>query len=225
MPYAAQHADLLRMQDAGAESPSLRAAGVGIPGVYPLAMSAGNGPGFGRLVLDPSVPALRYRAPGSGTYGPPVTLVEGAPDDFLIVDGEDSSAWARVGISHAHLPATSAAGRVPLIDLFSNGLVGADVTAGEASAGDVASWAVALKNDGTFVASNVAVWLDASVSTWSISDDDATWVAPTSEAAALALPDVSPGNSATFYIRRTIAAATVADALRLGLIHYTFCGL
>ncbi len=221
MPSEATHADCLHVESASVDVQMLCAVGM-IPGVAMLFAAGRNGPGAGRLRYDGDG-TLQYKAPGSATWGIPVPVP--ADGNYVVEDGDDQSCYLRVAVYVAHLAATHCEARILLGDVYENEISHDDVTAAEASAGDVTSYSVTLYNAGLRVLSQIKVWIDASVSGLKISDDDATWVNPTSEATALELPDLAAGASDTLYIQRTIGAASGEDVGVLNHVHISFCGL
>lgn len=222
MPVAMTHGDALRIETGGQESLHLTAVGT-LPGVVVLAAAGRNGPGTGRLRADQDGTRLAWRAPGSATYGTPVVC---SPDGlYLLEDGEDPDSWLRIQMRSAYAVPGHAEGRVALGDRWTNAVGHDDVTAGEASAGDVEGYTVTLSNDSTAGLSRVLAWLDAAVSDLEISDDDITYVSPTSEGAALGLADIPAGGSITLYLRRTIGAAEPSDPDVLNHLHFSYQGI
>lgn len=218
-------ADSLRLYDdweSPAEVPSLDLIGT-IPGVRPVAVAGRCGPGIARLRANADGSALAWRAPGSAAWGPWV----GVPADgtYLLPDGTDGDAWLRVYAHTAHIPAQPADALVELADRYENAVAGDDVTASEASAGDATVYELVLANDGTVTAGNVRAWLDASVAGLELSADGTSWSSPTTEAAGIVFGDLAPGDAATVYLRRTIAAGAGADPAVLNLPHFAFDGL
>ena len=202
--------------------PSLAAVGV-LDGVRVLAAAGANGPGMGRLIATADGDRIAWQAPGSDTAGDAIQAA--ADGSYLLEDGEDAAKWLRVQVYSTYRPEGSGAARVYLGDAFNNALAGADVSAGEASAGDVFPWTIILTNAGLATLSQLKIWLDAAVTRIAIADDGATWVTPTTEAAALALPDLVPGGTDTLHIRRTVAASTPFDPSELVHLHYSFQGI
>lgn len=222
MPLTATHGDALRIETGGSESLHLTAMGT-LPGVVVLAAAGRNGPGMGRLKADETGTRLAWRAPGSATYGTPVVC---SPDGlFLLEDGEDRDSWLRVHLRSAYAVPGHAEARIALGDRWANAVGHDDVTAGEASAGDVEDYTVTLANDSAAGLSQVKVWIDTAVSDLEISDDDITYVSPTTEGTALGLADIPAAGSITLYLRRTIGAAEPSDPDVLNHLHFSWQGI
>lgn len=202
--------------------PSLAAVGV-LDGVRVLAVAGANGPGMGRLIGSQDGNRIAWQAPGSATPGDAIEA--DADGSYSVEDGEDRTKWARIQVYADYRSDGADAAQVTLGDLFNNALAGANVTASEASAGDVFAWTLTLTNNGLATLSQLKIWLDAAVSRIEISDDGAAWVTPTTEATALALPDLVPAGTDTLHIRRTVAASTPFDPSELVHLHYSFQGI
>lgn len=197
----------------------LLAAGT-VPGVRVLAVAARNGTGTGHLKTTGAAGTmLSWKAPGSSAFGPEVNV---SADASYVLEDPDSAKWLRVQVYKDYLRSGPAQGAVRLYAVYNNGVGHDDVTAAEASAGDVAAYSVTTKNDSTQKLIAPRVWLDAAVSDLEISDDNATWVSPTTEAAALVFPDLPAGGSDILYLRRTIAAAATFDPKIENLLHMRY---
>jgi hypothetical protein len=186
-----------------------------IPGVQVLAVAAKCGPGRGLLTLDASK-RLSWRSPGATLAGDPVDVSAGG--DFL-VEGADANQWIRVHVEAAYLVAGSQAA-VYLADVYDNAIADADVAAADAAAGVVQTWTVTVGNDSTDLLDDIRVWIDAAVVDMAISADGSTWVAPTSEAAALSLGTVAAAGSVTLHLRRTITGNASCQPQRRNLLHF-----
>ena len=222
MPYPASKADALRIEISSTEVRHLAALGT-IAGVAVLAVAAKNGPGSGRLRNVGG--NLGWRAPGSATFGPDVNVT--ADGIWLLCDGEDVGCWIRVQVYFDNLAGEEA--EVLLRDRHSSGssddTIGSDdVSAAEASAGDIETFTVELRNDSQVILSQVIAWLDAATADLEISDDGAAWVSPTTEGAGLSLADIPAAGSITLHFRRTIGAASSSDPDVLNHIHLSFSG-
>ena len=219
MPAVATRNDALRFELAGLEIVHLLTAGT-LPGVRVLAAAARNGQGTGYLKTTGAAGVnLSWKAPGSAAFGPEVDV---ASDGSYLLEDPDSAKWLRVQVYKDYLRSGPAQGAVRLYEVYNNGIGHDDVTAAEATAGDVASYNVTLKNESTRVLIAPRVWLDAAVSDLEISDDNATWVSPTTEPTALVFPDLAAGGTDILYLRRTIDAAAPFDPKILNLLHTRF---
>lgn len=222
MPLAATHADELRFESLSVELTHLRAVGT-IPGVAVLAVAAANGPGVGQIRSVGDGTRLTWLAPGSAVFGTPVSV--SADGLYLLEDGEDRNKWCRVQVFNAHLTPGPDQASVYMRGDHNTALADADVTDAQALAGDVSVFTVSMANHGNVVLSHLAVWIDPAVSGLEISDDGVVWVAPTTESAALAFPDLVPGGSHTLHLRRTITAASPSATDVLNHIHARYDGL
>lgn len=216
----ATRGDALRLKLAGVESQSMVAVGA-VPGLAVLAVAGRNGVGVGILKVSGSGTGLAWKAPGSASFGhaQPIT----ADGSFLLEDGDDSDKWIRVAAYTDYL--SDGEGVVYVQDKYNNEVGQDDVTAAEASAGDVTDFSISVHNDSHVILSQVKFWLDASVSGIEISDDDITYVSPTTEGTALAMADIPAGGSITLYVRRTIGAGASSDADILNILECKYSGI
>ena len=240
--------DALRIEVASVEVKHLVAVGT-IPGVAVLAAAARNGPGIGRLRSTGDGTLLSWKAVGSSTFGPSVDC--SANGSYLLEDGEDATKWARVQVYAAHLLAGPTASAVYLSDVYDNAVGHDDVIASEASAGNVETYTLAMKNAGQSTMFDVRVWLDdtggasgargwrdllALLLGWhsssgasarpyiEISDDNITWVQPTDEDTGLAFGELIGQQSTTLYVRRTTQAGTASSSRILSVLHWAWTG-
>ena len=220
MVAVGRHADALRIRNGGSELPSLRCIRT-VPGVRVLMAAGLNGPGTGYLRSIDGW--LQYKAPGSETFGLRVAVP--ADGNYVLEDGEDIDKYLRVQVYADYLVTGSIESPVELADRFAGTIPHDDVTAGEAAAGDVADYSFTIYNAGPGIISQIKAWVDYRDQHTQISDDDATWVKPTSESAALEFADLLPGASHTLYVRRTIVAGSPADPDVLRLFHTSFHAL
>jgi len=221
MADVATKGDAIRIMDSGNEVQQLHAVGT-IHGVAIRQAAGACGPGIGRLASEGNGSLLRWRAPGSSTAGPSVDVSAGG--QFLLLDGDDASAWLRIQVYTDFLLATPQAADVHLTDVFNNAVAADNVSASEASAGDVSTWTLTLRNDSDEMVTDITVWIDDDTDGVEISDDGSTWVSPTTEAAGLDLGDLVASAEATLHIRRTIAASSASDPDVTSLLHYSFIG-
>jgi len=218
IPYTPTEADSLRLTSQGAEIKHLHAVGA-LPGVVVEAVAAKNGPGVGRLRSSGDGTQVAWKAPGSSAYGTAVTLERDRV--YLLEDGDDADKWIRIRALTSYVGGPSEA-RVVLEDRYANGVGHDDVTAAEASAGNVATYQIGLHNASASTLTGITVWLDPATVNLEISADNSTWVAPTSEATGLAFADLPANSSHTLYLRRTITAGAAADPAVLVRLHLCF---
>jgi len=223
MPAVATHADAIRMEISGVETPQLHHAGT-LDGVAIAFVAGRNGPGTGYLASDSSGTSVAWKAPGSSSYGTYIDVSAGG--SFVLEDGDDPDCYVRVTVTASRLPESIDEARVLLMDRYGNGVSHDDVTAGEAAAGDVTTHTITLTNDSNVSVSHVKAWLDAAVSGLEISNDGASWASATTEATGIDIDDI-PGNGGTktLHLRRTIGAGAPADADVLNHIHLAFDGV
>ena len=213
--------DSLRIESAAVEVPCLHVIG-SIPGVIPLLAAARNGPGTALLASSQDGTVLHWRAPGSSTYGAGVRCP--ADGNYLLRDGEDACKWLRVQVDVSELADGPVEAAVTLTDRFGNAIASDDVSAAEASAGDVETYILTLENQSNTILSQLTVWIDPNVSGIAIADDGATWVTPTARAAGLVLPDLLPAATDSLHLRRTITAGAESSGSVLTLLHFSFRG-
>ena len=118
---------------------------------------------------------------------------------------------------------------VLFFDVFNNGIGYDDVSAAEALSGDITSWEVQLYNQSDYILSWIYLWIDTAVNYIKISDDDSIWVQPIGiprqkPADALLIPNAAPGGTSSFYMQRTIPAATAARRRVTNIIHWKYSG-
>jgi hypothetical protein len=214
--------DALHFEQSSTEIQQLRAIRT-LDGVAVTFASGRNGPGIGRLKSTGNGTVLSYRAPGSSTFGRPVVCGTNA-GEYRLDDGEDVGKYVRIQIWTSKVIPGSAQANVRLDDIYGNGISNDDVTASEAAAGDVADHNIQLKNYSNTILSHVKVWLDKTVVYLQISDDDATWISPTTESTAQDIADILPGATQTLYFRRTIVAGTSRSSGILNLLHCSYTG-
>ena len=122
----------------------------------------------------------------------------------------------------ARLNVGAVSAEVRLGDVYDNGLAATDVTAAEASAGDVKIFSLVLHNVSAQPLTDIRVWIDPTVNDLEIAPDAAAWVAPTTEATALVYALLAAGASTALDVRRTIAAVKGFDPEVTNWLHYTF---
>lgn len=215
---ATERGDAIRIEYSGTAIQHLAAIGT-VPGAAVLAVAGRCGPGLGRLRYRSSGTLWSWQAPG-GSFGKEYTIT--ADGDYLLEDGTDEDAWIRIRVATTYVLSEQEAD-VFLGEVF-NTLGPDDVTASEASAGDVVSTTYALANDSVNRIDGLVVWLDASTTGLEISDDNLTWVSPTTEGAGLSLGSVSAAASVALYTRRTIGAGASSDTDVLNLLQLSWTG-
>jgi len=179
----------------------------GIPGVR-IDRVAGRCPtGQGELRSFGDGTEIAYK-PAGGNYGPSLTWSSG--QKVLLGAGVAGDEYIVCEIYTAYLLKANA-GRLDFREQYNNLVASDDVTAAEATAGDVSTYTIDVQNDGSVPVYGVRVWLDPTVSGIEISDDGAVWVNPTTEASALNLGTLAASASATLHLRRTISPGATAD--------------
>lgn len=217
---AGTRADAIRILDGATEVKILSIAGT-VPGVTPLAVGGAAGPGKGTLRQD-AAGRLLWKAPGATAYGLPHVV---ASDGSYVVEGTDASKYIRVQVDTSFQVSTPAEAKVHLQDRY-NELGPDDVTAGEATSGNVETKTLTLENQSGGHVRSLLVWIDSAVSGLEISDDGSTWVSPTAEGSALAMDaDLAPGATDTLYLRRTVSAGASSDASVLHQLHFSHYGV
>jgi len=213
--------DQLKLSVTGVECEMLDAVGT-VPGVAPLFASGRCGPGRARLRTSNGL--VRFRAPGSSTFGPGVSIAADLASVELR-DGEDPDAWLRVQVYADYVADSPREAVVDLVDKWNTDFGMADIEAADASAGTSDQTAITLTNLTTVHLSQIKAWIDPDCERLEISDDAVVWVSPTTEAAALELPDLAPGGTDVLNIKRTIPASTGYDADVLNQIEISFHGI
>ncbi len=217
MAEAGTRNDGIRITRSAVEVISL-AASVRMPGVAAVGAAGRCGDGIGAIRY--TADGLAWRAPGSAEYGPGVLIsVDGV---YLLEDGEDASKWLRV-TAYRDAMQIGAEAEVELSEVW-GGVCGADITAAEAQAGNVLVYSLAIENVSPMDALEVVMWRTADE--LELSADGSTWVKPDSETHndVLRWPRIASGGSETFYLRRTIAPGTAANAGVLDMIQIRWIG-
>lgn len=103
--------DALRLQDGGADSPSLHSVGI-IPGVWVTEPGGGNQEGTGTIRNTGSNGRLlSYKGPDSDTWGPEIHVTQDG--EYVLMDGENFSKYIRVQVSVDKLEYSDAATDTP----------------------------------------------------------------------------------------------------------------
>ena len=223
MPVAATRADALRFKVGESEITHLIAAG-GIPGVIVKQAAAKNGAGIGRLRSAGDGTLLSWKAPGSAVWGDAYHC-HVDEQEYVLEDGEDHDKFVRVQIAADFLTPGSVEALVYLQEVYNNGIASDDVSAAEASAGDVETYQITMENVGSETLQKLVVWLDPGVSGLEISENGSSWVNPTTEETALAFPDLPAGQTDILHVRRTIGAGAEPDPAVLSCLHARFVAL
>ena len=201
MPRVSTRAAGLVLIDTGFNDP-FRIVG-GIPGAYVIKASGLSGPGIGRLKSEgPLGQLISWKAPGSSNFGVPVLC--DADDSYLLEDGDDSDKWVTLAIVASFLEPHPSESPLHLTDAFNTSVASDDVSAAEASAGDVHTYGVSMLNVSGVTLTRIRFWLDAAVADLEISEDDVVFVSPTTEATGLAFPNISRSGVDTLFFKRTI---------------------
>ena len=190
-----------------------------IPGVRILHAAGRNGAGTG--MIDGTATRLRWRAPGSATFGVPVTC--GADGTYLLADGEDANKTVRCQVVAAYLQA-SASAAVYLREKYGEPF--SDIPAVAAKT----SWSVTLQctivNVARLSLSDLRVWVEEAGTITGIGTDGSTWYLPTSEdhADVLTWPSVAPDEEITLHVR-CAGNASSADPAVENELRFAFNGL
>jgi len=214
----------IRWEVASNEAHSLSHIGM-VPGVQILAVSAMNGVGLARMQskrsTDEASFVLTYRAPGSASFGPGVTVTADA--EVLLLDGENVGKFLRVQVHFDYLMGGPADAAIAMDREFVvNGSAFANVTAAQAAAGDQNTGPYTLRNVSSDLASSITAWMDAS-SYLEISEDGIAWTsAAVNEGTAISLGSLAAGASRFFHVRRTIPASEPYDPSILAAFHIRY---
>lgn len=203
-PFTRNDSIMFRVAGTSNEVQHLTAIGT-IPGVVVLEAAARNMPGAGRLRSVGDGTRLSWRAPGSSTFGAPERIE--ADTVIQLEDGEDTTKYVRVQVYKSWLAIEPTEARVYLADRYENAPGHDDVTAAEASTGNVEAYVVDIANVSASIISDFDVWLQPDTPFHlEIGTNGTTWQAPVVEANALRLPDLPVGGTTQLHIRRTVAA-------------------
>lgn len=191
-----------------------------IPGVAVLYAAGRNGAGTGRLMQSGT--RLQWRAPGSATFGLAVQCT--SDGTYLLADGEDRDKWIRVQVYASYLPA-GANETLVYIHAAYGGLY-VDITAGEAAGSWEKTYELDLHNVSGIILSDVRVWVEPGGSVTGISDDDVTYVLPTSEddANVLIYDALPASDTATLHVRIAGTGSAASPDVK-NEIHVAFNGL
>jgi len=114
---------------------------------------------------------------------------------------------------------------VYIADRWGNGISGDDVTAGEATAGDVSveTWVITSNSNATI--SQLKVWIAVGVSGVEISDDNITFVTPIIESDALSFGDIAVDGSVNLYVKRTVVAGATSNPSIFNILEFVFTSI
>ncbi len=215
-----QRSDALKLRVSSVEVRSLVSVGT-LVGVSVLAIGGSNGKGTGHLKVTEDGALFQWKPPG-GSYG---TGTKITANGSYLLEGTDKDKWIRIQVFSSFLPSTVQEYPVYIDETF-NTIANDDITAAEASSGLIESYSLELYNSHPANALfDLKAWIDSAVSGIEISDDNATWVSPTSEGAALAMASpLLSGSSDTLYIRRTIGAGASSDPDVLNKLLFSWIG-
>ena len=223
MPLPFIRNDSIQFRLTGVEVQHLTAVGT-IPGVVVVEAAARNMPGAGRLKSVGDGTSICWRAPGSSTFGVPEQITADAL--VQLEDGEDTTKYVRVQVYKAWLATEPTEARVYLSDRYENAPGHDDVTAAEATAGNVEVYSVDIANVNTVIISQFDIWLEPdSPFHLEIGTNGLDWSAPTTLADALRMPDLLVGETKPLFVRRTVQAAEPADPQILTWIRTMFTAL
>lgn len=194
-----------------------------IPGLWILTAAGRNGVGTGMLRSSGDGSYIAWQAPGSTQLGTPVHC--NADGEYVLRDGLDPSKWLRARCYASYVRPYPMSAQVELSNVYNNAVGDDDVSAAEATAGDVKTYSVAMQNVSHRKLHQIKAWLDAETGELEISADGSSWVSPTTEAGALAMGALAVQAAATLYMKRTIAAGAAANATVLNELHLSFKGI
>jgi hypothetical protein len=213
------NADSISVSAGAAAVRTLTARGT-IPGVVVDAVAGLNGPGVGCLSYNATTETLAWRAPGSATFGEAVDA--SADGALLLEDGEDADKFCRVTVYADYLPASHYSADVALADRFHNGMIAADVTAAQASAGATLYRNLTITCANAAGLTALAAWLDEAAALW-IDDDGVTWEQPTTEETAVVVAaSLAFEATATLGLKRVIPPSSSANPQVLDVVHLKF---
>jgi hypothetical protein len=222
---SARRGDALRIETTY-EALSHIAAGT-LPGVAILAVAGRNGSGTGLLRASGDGTYLSWRAPRSDRFGS--TVVCDADGDYMLEDGNFPDKFIRVNVSVDYLVPGAGDAKIYIKDIYDNGFAAADITAAQASAGNVQVYTIGLHNDSPMDILNVKVWLGSVglVGIIELSTDAANYYAPTFEdhADIIEFARIAAAGDETLYIRRTITAGAESDPAFLNHLEFSFEGI
>ena len=221
---AATRGDSLRLEVASVESASLTAIGT-IGGVNILAVGGANGIGAGTLRVSNSGTRLAWCAPGSVTFGSSIVIE--ASGNYIVEDGENEAKWLRVSVNTDFIPTSSDhEAVVQLYNTYNNAVGHDDVTAGEATAGDITTYQITMANDGPAGLLNFIVWIAKGWDRLEIGKDGSNWYRPWGEhhAESLIWAELKSGSETTLHVRRTIAAGAASNASVLNVLGFAWDG-
>lgn len=117
-------------------------------------ISGNNEPGTAYLDADTTT-SLKFKAPGSASYGASVTIANG--ETKIVEDGDDPNKYIRV--TRTTTDNLTGTATLTLTDVINNVFGLDDVSSAEAAAGDTNRRCIALRNVSTTAIANLKVWL------------------------------------------------------------------
>ena len=112
---------------------------------------------------------------------------------------------------------------VYIADRWGNGIGFADITSGEATAGDIDTSTWVITNNSNAVVSQLKVWIRNGITGITISDDNIAYVSPVQESDALSLGDVV--TTVNLYVKRTIVAGATFDPNIYNILDFSFTSI
>lgn len=206
-----------------------------LPGLQIIFAAGVNGPGNGALrVVGDSV--VRWTAPGDAE-GADTTIANGAT---VPVYSDDADKF--ILLRRTTADALRGQETVQLLDVLHNAVSGADFEESEAGAGEAKYRGNFFYNSGALDITNLKVWFDpdqvglarmaketpSSDAIQTIADEltqptGLTWVAPTTEGAALSIGTVAAGASHGLWVENYVNASTTPAVARQDVIlHWSF---
>ncbi len=222
MPEPFTRSDSIQFRENGTANEVQHLTTVGtIPGVVVVEAAARNMPGAGRLKSFGDGARLAWRAPGSQTYGTPELVT--ADRLMQLEDGEDDTKYVRVQVHRNWLASEPTEANVYLSDRYENPPGHDDVTAAEATTGNVMTYILDIANVSLSIVSDFDIWLEPDTPFHlAISPEGSNWITPTTQAQALRMPDLLVGKTTHLHVRRTVVAGEPSDPRILTWIRTMF---
>lgn len=207
-----------------------------IRGIRILHVCGLNGVGVASLTAS-GASALRWTPPG-GEPGAAVTIADGETKAIYGTGGDADKYAIVMRTSADELRGIES---VQLTRTLNNTIGGSNFTGDESAAGHEKYRAIGFRNAGSAQVTNLKVWIDSAYDTnlriaseafaadqiQTIADEDTaptgrTWVAPTTEGAALNLGTLNAGAKVGLWIERSVDTGAAAEAGVETVIRYKF---